>query len=320
MKIVITGANGYIGARLSQFLSETGHKVTAVCYPDIPKQNGWTDLIHQTVIGDIRNPDTIEMISEINADAIIHLVSLDHFDSERDPNEVSAINVQPTWNLLERCTQKGLKKFIYFSTIHVYGKNINDFIKETHPPAPFNAYGLTHYLSEEICNLYKRKTETECVNIRLSNSYGEPVFYNANCWSLIINDLTRSAFINKKIILKSDGKAVRDFIHFSDICQGVNTILSKPVGLGNTIHFSSSNSVSMLDVAIAVRSVYFNRYKEIIPIYIKGNEFWNEGKGIDKKTCQIISNERAKSFGISFKKSLKDGIEDLFIYLDENYA
>ena len=55
---------------------------------------------------------------------------------------------------------KGLKKFIYFSTIHVYGKNQNGFVSENQTITPFNAYALTHALSEEICNYYNRKTET----------------------------------------------------------------------------------------------------------------------------------------------------------------
>ena len=96
---------------------------------------------------------------------------------------------------------------------------------ENQTVTPFNAYALTHALSEEICNYYNRKTETECINIRLSNSYGEPVFLDAKCWTLIVNDLTRSAFENKKIILKWDGSPIRDFIHYSDICNAIDSLV-----------------------------------------------------------------------------------------------
>ena len=189
MKIVITGASGYIGSRLCLFLSENGHDITALCYPKIPQQKGWTEKVKQFIVGDIRDKAIIEKISKSKADVIIHLVSLDHHDSEKKPSFVSEINFQPTWNLLHACSAKGLKKFIYFSTIHVYGKNQNGYIDENRAVSPFNAYGLTHALSEQICNYYDRKTETECINIRLSNSYGEPVFLDAKCWSLIVNDL-----------------------------------------------------------------------------------------------------------------------------------
>ena len=176
MKIVITGASGYIGSRLCLFLSENGHDITALCYPKIPQQEGWTEKVKEFIVGDIRDKVIIEKISKAKADVIIHLVSLDHHDSEKNPSFVSEINLQPTWNLLHACSANGLKKFIYFSTIHVYGKNQNGHVDENRAVSPFNAYGLTHALSEQICNYYHRKTETECINIRLSNSYGEPVF------------------------------------------------------------------------------------------------------------------------------------------------
>ena len=316
MKIVITGASGYIGSRLCLFLSEKGHHITAVCSSKIPQQKGWTEKVKQFIVGDIRDEGIIEQISNLKADVIIHLVSLDHHDSEKKPSFVSEINVQPTWNLLDACTAKGLKKFIYFSTIHVYGKNQNGFVSEKQAITPFNAYALTHALSEEICNYYNRKTETECINIRLSNSYGEPVFLDAKCWGLIINDLTRSAFENKKIILNGDGSPVRDFIHYSDICNAIDSLVNNNIKNENTLHLSSSNSITMLDVAIRVKEVYFEIYGEEIPVFINKNERVTEFI-TNKNSTKVnsISNTLIGKHSIKIDKNLKDGIHDLFKYL-----
>ena len=316
MKIVITGASGYIGSRLCLFLSEKGHHITAVCSSKIPQQKGWTEKVKQFIVGDIRDEGIIEKISNLKADVIIHLVSLDHHDSEKKPSFVSEINVQPTWNLLDACTAKGLKKFIYFSTIHVYGKNQNGFVSENQAITPFNAYALTHALSEEICNYYDRKTETECINIRLSNSYGEPVFLDAKCWSLIINDLTRSAFENKKIILNGDGSPIRDFIHYSDICNAIDSLVNNNIKNENTLHLSSSNSITMLDVAIKVKEVFFEIYGEEIPVFINKNVRVTEFI-TNKNSAKVnsISNTLIGKHSIKIDKNLKDGIHDLFKYL-----
>ena len=316
MKIVITGASGYIGSRLCLFLSEKEHDITAICSSKIPQQKGWTEKVKQFIVGDIRDEGIIEKISNSKADVIIHLVSLDHHDSEKKPNYVSDINVQPTWNLLEACTAKGLKKFIYFSTIHVYGKNQGGHVIENQKVTPYNAYALTHALSEEICNYYNRKTETECINIRLSNSYGEPVFLDAKCWSLIVNDLTRCAFENKKIILNGDGSPIRDFIHYSDICNAINSLLDKNIKYDNTFHLSSSNSITMLDVAIKVKEVYFEIYGEEIPVFINKNERVTEFI-TNKNSTKVnsISNTLIGKYSIKIDKKLKDGIHDLFKYL-----
>ena len=61
----------------------------------------------------------------------------------------------PTWNLLDSF-QKGLEKFIYFSAVHVYGNLPSRDITEEHQTKPINAYGLTHLLSEEICNYFNK--------------------------------------------------------------------------------------------------------------------------------------------------------------------
>lgn len=318
MKIVITGASGYIGSRLCLFLAGKGHDITAVCSSEIPKKKGWTDLISNFIIGDIREEITLKSIANVHAEAIIHLISLDHHDSEKKPNFVSKVNVQPTWNLLNLCLDVSpVKKFIYFSTIHVYGKSQGGLVLENQKVSPFNAYGLTHALSEEICNYYNRKTDTDCVNIRLSNSYGEPVFYNAKCWDLIVNDLSRSAFLDKKIVLKGDGKAIRDFIHFSDICKGVESLIEDEsiIGDENIFHFSSSKSTSMLDVAIEVKKVYYQMYGVEIPIYINSVQKWISEKTI-QNTNNSISNNLSKKHNIEFVKELKDGIKDVFTYLE----
>ena len=83
MKIVITGASGYIGSRLCLFLSEKGHDITAVCSSKIPQQKGWTEKVKQFIVGDIRDEIIVEQISDLRADILIHLISLDHHDSEK---------------------------------------------------------------------------------------------------------------------------------------------------------------------------------------------------------------------------------------------
>lgn len=316
MKILITGANGYIGSRITQFLSDKGHYIIALCSSKIPQKKGWTEKINEFILGDIRDEATVKKISDVKADILIHLISLDHHDSEKNPEYVSKINVQPTWNLLNLCSKKGLKKFIYFSTIHVYGKNQAGLVTEKQNVSPFNTYGLTHALSEEICNYYNRRSETQCINVRLSNSYGEPIFFDSKCWSLVVNDLTRSAYENKKIVLNGDGSPIRDFIHYSDICNAINFFVNNDIKNENTFHLSSSKSISMLDLAVQVKEVYFEIFDKNIPVYINKDKKITDFKNYsDTVKTSSISNSLIKKFPIKIDKNLKCGIHDLFIYM-----
>lgn len=317
MKILISGANGYLGARISQFLNQAGHEIIGVCRSRKSNVNDWESCLSNLIIADLTDYNSIEKLSSLQIDAIIHTVSLNDIDSSQNIKRTSDVNVLMTWRLLEKFVPRGLKSFIYFSTIHVYDSHNKNIVTEKTQTSPKNIYGLTHLLSENICNFYHKNFDTQCINVRLSNSYGEPIFPDAKCWDLIVNNLTKSAYVNKRIVLKSDGKQMRDFIHFSDICIGIGKLikLSKKNRSNNTFHFCSSESISMLDIAIRIQKIYKELYAEKIPIYTNNDKIYHE-KVRNEIAKRIFSNELAFRNSIVFNKNLKSGIKELFKYLE----
>jgi UDP-glucose 4-epimerase len=254
-KILVTGANGYLGAQICRHLSQQGYRVSGLCYPQIPDDSNWRQSFEELFVCDVRDTNQLKEIAERKFDTLIHLVSLDHHQSNGDPAFVASINVTPTWNLLDIFSKNGLKKFLYFSTIHLYGKNLNGVVTEDFPVNCANPYALTHYLSENICRYYGANSDVKCIVARLSNSYGPPVFPDNNCWWLVVNDLCRSAFTDKKIVLQSDGSPLRDFIHGNDVCRAVKILLEK--GENNTVyHISSGVTYSILELAEKVQQIY----------------------------------------------------------------
>jgi nucleoside-diphosphate-sugar epimerase len=183
-------------------------------------------MIDNVIVGDIIDPNTIDRIEDKEFDAIVNLISLDHHKSEGKPNYVSSVNVLPTWKLLDKFTKYRLKKFINLSTIHVYGEFSTNVINENHLTRPMNKYALTHLLSENICNYFNKTTDTHCINIRLSNTFGSPLFKDNNCWWLVINELCKTLYEKKEIKLKSDGTPQRDFIHIDDVVNSIDILLN----------------------------------------------------------------------------------------------
>lgn len=318
MRIIITGGNGYIGARLCLFLAEKGHKVIPVCYPSVPSNSAWVSNMNTVVEGDIRQEKTIKKICSLNPDIIIHLISLDHFHSEKAPKQVDEVNVLPTWRLLDTCTKKGLKKFIYFSTVQVYGKLPFYEIIEDQAVGTINAYGLTHYLSENICSHFNRNTSTNVITVRLSNSYGDPIFHDNNCWWLAINDLCRSAYLNKEIRLLSDGSPQRDFIHGNDVCQAIDILINSDQKLpDNVYHISSGDTLTLLEIAKCIKKEYKVRFCESLPI-ITSKGIYEESESDIKYQKFTISNRKLKSLGFLPSYSASRGIVELLNYLERN--
>ena len=92
-KVLITGACGYLGARLSKYLAEKGYCVTAFDSYNPSYYSEWISLMDEVIVGDIRDEKTISVLANKKADVVIHLISLDHHKSADNPNFVSSINV-----------------------------------------------------------------------------------------------------------------------------------------------------------------------------------------------------------------------------------
>ena len=316
-KVLITGACGYLGARLSKHLAEKGYNVTAFDSYEPSNYIEWISLMDEIIIGDIRDESAISRLAHKDFDIVIHLISLDHYKSENDPNFVASINVMPTWNLLDCLTKSGLKKFIYFSTIHVYGNLPNKIISEDYTYGPLNAYGLTHLLSEDISNYFNEKTETNCINVRLSNSYGSPVFIENNCWWLVINDLCKIAYKENKIKLLSDGLPQRDFIHSSDICRAIGILINPATDINeNTFNIASGQTLTILELAHIVKKVYVKRYKKNINIHLPNNSVSDNPHKHKSLNRYVINNKRIQNLGFHPEMSMEAGLNEIFQYLE----
>jgi nucleoside-diphosphate-sugar epimerase len=317
MKIVVTGGNGYIGARLTMFLSKMGHRVVPVCRSIEFQDSQWIDSMDSIVIGDITDEDVVYKIANINADVIIHLISLDHRQSELEPSHVNKVNVLSTWKLLHTCIPNGLKKFIYFSTAQVYGKVRNKVIDENYPLSPSNVYGLTHLLSEQICNYFNQISTCNILSVRLSNSYGSPVFPENNCWWLAINDMCKTAVENNEIRLLSDGSPLRDFIYFEDVCMAVKILIDFGDKTSeNVYNLSSGVTYSIMEIAHLIKEEIFIKSGKIIDIIgPDGMIVSNSAAHNSGENKFIISNAKLMKLGFCPKYNISDGINGLLDYL-----
>jgi len=317
-KILITGAAGYLGARLSKYLAEKGNSITAFVRSDVSRNCEWAKLMKDIIVGDIRDEKTISDLTDRSFDVVIHLVSLDHHKSEADPNYVSSINVMPTWNLLNSFTINNLDKFIFFSTQQALGKFPLKEIDESFNPNPLNIYGLTHLLSEKIVEYFHNKTETNCINIRLSSGYGSPVFKENNCWWLVINDFCKSAFNQQKIELLSDGSPQRDFIHIHDICRAIEVLIESERNFKeNIFNVASGKTYTILELAHVVQSKFNERYGKDIPIILPDKTLSKNHRKFKNLKRFLIDTSRIKKLGFQQPTSLQTGLDEIFDYLED---
>ena len=152
----------------------------------------------------------------------------------------------------------------------------------------------------------------------MSNSYGSPVFKDCDCWWLVINELCKEVYYNKKIVLKSDGTPLRDFIHYEDILKSLEYLLDDNLQKSdsNTYNISSENVLSILEIAQIIKTAYEKRYSKSIEIEIGKNGASKKNKS--KKKKYKISNKKIRNLGFKPNLSIEDGINEMFNYFDKN--
>lgn len=310
-KVLVTGGSGYLGARICLHLANQGYAVTPLCHSKVPEDDDWISKMDNVIVGDVRDEKFLCELAKNKYDVLIHLVSLDHNQSKGMPSEVSPINITPVWSLLDIFSKYGLKKFLYFSTAQVYGNLENDTVIENHIMNTQNAYSLTHQIGEVICEYYNRTTELECKIIRLSNSYGSPLFKENNCWWLVINDLCRMAYTQKNICLLSDGSPFRDFIHGWDVCRGVQSIIESSKK-DIVYNLSSGVTLSIMEIAEKIKDVFASRYG----ILLKITSGVNNNNNVPKR--YKLENSLIRNIGFVPEYSIEKGINEIFDYLEQN--
>ena len=224
--ILITGGLGYLGGRIAAQLVLSGLSVRIASSrkdPKVPKVLSSCDIVHI----DFSVTSSLERAcSDISI--ILHLAGINAKSSEDDPEAAFLVNGIGTLKLLEAAEKERVPKFLFFSTIHIYGYRLMHRIDETRVPRPSNHYSISNRLAEDYVMLANQSGKISAAVVRLSNAVGKPVSSESNCWSLIVNDLCRQAVKFKSLKLTSDGKSQRDFIPIDDICDAIEFLIKLP--------------------------------------------------------------------------------------------
>lgn len=219
MNILITGGFGYVGGRLAQaILEKTEHQVILGSRKSqkIPIQlSGASSVITQW--------DSVELLEDImnGVDIVIHASGMNSQDCEDDPKMALEVNGVATSNLLMAAIKQKVGRFIYLSTIHVYGAPLVGRITEDSPVKGIHPYATSHQAGEDAVLMENKKGSIKGIVVRISNAFGAPVHNNVNCWMLLVNDLCKQAVNHNKLILKSSGRQKRDFVSLTKVCGAI---------------------------------------------------------------------------------------------------
>lgn len=267
MRFIITGANGFIGSYLCLYLVKNGHQVVAISRKFNPgvlsKFIGITSIEK-----DILNPDTPEM--ELDADCIIHLASANDIVSANRTEGIK-LSVEGTINMLQLAVNRKIPKFIFFSTLQVYGTNLTGEYSVNSKVTPENDYALNHLFAEQYVEMFSRKFPIITTVVRPSNIYGTMVDKQIDRWNLVPGCFIKEGIEKGTITLASSGNQLRNFVSLekvSESCLEIANSMTQPLEIVNLV---SDNYYQIKEVAYLTKQLLEEALHKKMEIIFKSN-------------------------------------------------
>jgi nucleoside-diphosphate-sugar epimerase len=301
LKILVTGAAGFIGSHLTEALLKQGHAVLAIdallpnLYPEKQKRKNWELLGElenspERLILDLREPIQTSVIED--CDYIFHLAAMPGLSLSWEQTKLYIdCNLLATANLLKACNLDHLKKFFYISTSSVYGRSITG--DESSALSPISPYGVTKLAAEAMVTAYSDATGMPFSIFRPFSVYG-PRQRSDMGFNIFIKKLMNK----EEIAIFGDGSQSRTNTYVSDLVEGLISGIDNAKAR-EVYNLSGREQYSVLDVIKLLSQIL-----DIQPKLL----FQNERLGDQKETKTSLSKAE-NELGYFPSTTLKEGLE-----------
>ena len=250
-KILVTGADGFIGSHLVEALLEMGCDVRAFVYYNSFSSWGWLDTLPPHIIrdldvfsGDIRDPNGVFEAMQ-GCEVVFHLAALIAIPfSYHSPDSYVDTNIKGTLNILQAARRLGTEKVLITSTSEVYGTAQYAPIDEKHPFQGQSPYSATKIGADRLAESFFRSFETPVVIVRPFNTYGPRQSARA-----VIPTIITQLLLGQTTLKLGDLSPTRDFNYVKDTAQGFIALAEADSAVGKEINIATGKEFSVGDVA-----------------------------------------------------------------------
>lgn len=246
-KVLVTGADGFIGSHLVETLVKQGYDVKAFVYYNSFGHWGWLDSSPKEITdnieifaGDIRDPYGVKTAMQ-GCDTVLHLAALIGIPySYHSPDAYVDTNIKGTLNVVQAARELNIDKVVHTSTSETYGTAINVPINEYHPLQGQSPYSATKIGADQLALSFHKSFETPVAVIRPFNTFGP----RQSARAVIPTIITQIASGQRKIKLGSL-HPTRDFSYVLDTVNGFIKMALSDNSLGEVINIGSNFEISI---------------------------------------------------------------------------
>ncbi len=251
MKVLVTGADGFIGSHLTEELVKKGYSVKAFSFYNSFNRWGWLDTLPKDIMdnvevftGDIRDPNGVRMAMN-GTEEVFHLAALIAIPfSYHSPDSYVDTNIKGTLNVLQAARDKDLERVLVTSTSEVYGTAQYVPIDEKHPFQGQSPYSATKIGADRLAESFYRSFDLPVSIVRPFNTYGPRQSARAVIPTIISQLLSG----NREIKLGSLSPT-RDFNYVKDTVAGFIAIAESDKTLGQEINIATQKEISIGELA-----------------------------------------------------------------------
>lgn len=250
-KVLVTGADGFIGSHLVEALLEEGHKVKAFAYYNSFNTWGWLDSLSKETLseievftGDIRDPNGVREAMK-GIDEVHHLAALIAIPfSYHSPDSYVDTNIKGTLNVLQAARDLDTSRILITSTSEVYGTAQYVPIDENHPYQGQSPYSATKIGADRMAESFYRSFDMPITIVRPFNTYGPRQSARA-----VIPTIITQLLAGQKEIKLGSLTPTRDFNYVKDTVQGFIEIAKELSTIGEEINIATQEEISIGELA-----------------------------------------------------------------------
>ena len=308
--ILITGAAGHVGGRLFQQLAaEHPGRVRPAFRQQVELPARAKGV--SPVIGDLGD-DAVRRAALSEVGTVVHLATRGHSASQLPTIDNLRSELSVTCALASSAANQGARKFVFVSSIHVFGDALVGEVSDDTTPLPSTDYGRSRLAIENELTAIGTETGMQVVIVRMTNTFGVPTFPRQALWDLVVHDLCRQAVLTNQLILNTNGTGYRNMLALTDAVGALAQVVVRELPSG-TYLLAGSATYQLRHIAEMVKA-------QAQLLYAKSPTVEINEMDTTQHVHFTLHSRRLTENGIAIGDHLTDELSQLLHYTQREFA